>query len=270
MKLNIMKQISLFVPAMLAFLGAYAQQDTTVYFNSKSKTVSRRSEAEMYIHYVKQPSGCFRLEMRKVDGDSLVSEGYCLTPDSMSRNGHFIFYQNGRVSSEGDIINNKEEGEWKYYHKDSHKLWYVENMKKGLNDGKLTSYYENGKLKREEVLKDGVSISGKCYDENGNEITFTPFKTMPAPSFNMVQYLSENVHYPEKARRKGIEGRVKVNFVVNEDGSIDDVEVIQRVGGGCDEEAVRVIKDMTAWKPGIIDDKKVKVRYTQPIRFKLE
>ena len=93
---------------------------------------------------------------------------------------------------------------------------------------------------------------------------------MPKPPYDMGAYLSNNLHYPERARRKNTQGRVIVGFVVNEDGSIYDAKVVRGIGMGCDEEALRVIKTMPAWRPGTQNGKLVKVRYTQPITFKLQ
>jgi TonB family protein len=83
------------------------------------------------------------------------------------------------------------------------------------------------------------------------------------------KYLSENLSYPEMAREKGIEGTVYVVFVVEEDGSIQGVEILRGIGGGCDEEALRVIKNSRDRTPGTQRDQKVNVRMRVPIRFKL-
>jgi TonB family protein len=93
---------------------------------------------------------------------------------------------------------------------------------------------------------------------------------MPVAGYNMMSYISENVHYPDSAIIKNIQGRVLVKFVVNEDGSISDCKVASGIGGGCDEEALRVIKKMPPWKPGRNAGKAIKVYFTQPISFKLE
>lgn len=92
---------------------------------------------------------------------------------------------------------------------------------------------------------------------------------MPKPGFDMNEYLMQNLHYPMAARKKGTEGRVAIQFVVNEDGSISDVKVTRGIGSGCDEEAARVVQNMPNWKPGTVKGKPVKVMYTQPISFKL-
>ena len=92
----------------------------------------------------------------------------------------------------------------------------------------------------------------------------------PGGSAALMKYLSENIKYPEAAKEKEIQGRVFVQFVIEKDGSVTDVGVLRSIGGGCDEEAVRVIKGMPKWKPGIQKGKAVRVHYNIPIVFKLD
>ena len=86
----------------------------------------------------------------------------------------------------------------------------------------------------------------------------------------MMKFVSENVQYPEEAKEKEISGRVLVSFIVEKDGSIADVKVVKGIGGGCDEEAVRVVKAMPKWKPGKDKGKPVRVSYMMPFTFKLQ
>ena len=86
----------------------------------------------------------------------------------------------------------------------------------------------------------------------------------------MFKFISENVKYPQEAKDKNISGRVFVNFVVEKDGSVDDVKVLRSIGGGCDEEAVRVVKSMPKWTPGKQKGKPVRVSYIIPFVFKLD
>ena len=83
------------------------------------------------------------------------------------------------------------------------------------------------------------------------------------------KYVSENIKYPPPALRMGIEGRVFVQFVVNRDGSLSDFEVIKGVGSGCDEEAIRIIKNSPPWSPGKQRGKAVRQRMVLPIFFQL-
>ena len=86
----------------------------------------------------------------------------------------------------------------------------------------------------------------------------------------MMKFVADNVKYPQDARDKEISGRVLVSFVVEKDGSIGDVKVVKGIGGGCDEEAVRVVNAMPNWKPGMDKGKPVRVSYMMPITFKLQ
>jgi protein TonB len=61
-----------------------------------------------------------------------------------------------------------------------------------------------------------------------------------------------------------------VKFVVNEDGDISDAQVLRGIGGGCDQEALRVVKSMPKWKPGKQNGRAVKVYFTLPVTFRLE
>ena len=86
----------------------------------------------------------------------------------------------------------------------------------------------------------------------------------------MMKFVAENINYPQEAKDKEIAGRVFVSFVVEKDGSVDEVKVMRGIGGGCDEEVVRVVKAMPKWKPGKQDGKPVRVNYMMPFNFKLD
>ena len=91
----------------------------------------------------------------------------------------------------------------------------------------------------------------------------------PGGMQSLYEYLSENIRYPVVAMESGIQGRVYVTFVVEKDGSISDVKVLRGIGGGCDEEAVRVIKAMPKWNPGKQRGRAVRVLYNVPVNFTL-
>lgn len=84
------------------------------------------------------------------------------------------------------------------------------------------------------------------------------------------KYLAENIHYPQMAKESGIQGRVFVTFVVERDGRVTDVRVLRGIGGGCDEEAVRVVKNMPKWTPGKQRGKPVRVQFNLPVKFTLQ
>ncbi|MEO9849854.1 MAG: energy transducer TonB [Reichenbachiella sp.] len=95
---------------------------------------------------------------------------------------------------------------------------------------------------------------------------------MPEPLGGMdsfYRYVGKKMKYPNQARRMGIEGRVFVQFVVDKQGRLTEVQAIKGIGGGCDEEAVRVVKNTPQWSPGKQRGRPVKVRMVLPITFRL-
>jgi len=103
---------------------------------------------------------------------------------------------------------------------------------------------------------------------------FTYVEEMPAfPNGGeaaMYGYIQKNIRYPQMAVDANITGKVFVNFVVDQNGNIAEVKVLRGIGGGCDEEAIRVIKSMPKWSPGKQRGKPVRVKYTLPVNFKLQ
>lgn len=85
----------------------------------------------------------------------------------------------------------------------------------------------------------------------------------------MFDFIQKNVNYPESAKKKGIEGRVFVQFVVEKDGSLSSFQVLRGVNDELNDEAIRVLKMMPKWKPGMKDGKPVRVQYTMPFKFQL-
>lgn len=85
----------------------------------------------------------------------------------------------------------------------------------------------------------------------------------------LMKFIAQKMKYPPQARRMGIDGQVYVSFVVDADGKITDAQVIKGIGGGCDQEAVRVIESMPPWKPGKQGGRPVKVRFVLPVKFVL-
>ena len=86
----------------------------------------------------------------------------------------------------------------------------------------------------------------------------------------LYKFLGENIKYPQMAKESGIQGRVFVTFVVERNGSVTDVRVLRGIGGGCDEEAIRVVQSMPTWTPGKQRGKSVRVQYNLPVKFTLQ
>ncbi|MBK7430902.1 MAG: TonB family protein [Bacteroidetes bacterium] len=92
----------------------------------------------------------------------------------------------------------------------------------------------------------------------------------PGGEDKLMEYLGKNIKYPTIAKENNIQGRVYVTFVVDKDGKVKDAKVLRGIGGGCDEEALRVVKNMPEWKPGRQNGRSVLVQYNLPVVFNLK
>ena len=91
----------------------------------------------------------------------------------------------------------------------------------------------------------------------------------PGGTGELMKYLSANVKYPAEASKKGIQGRVIVQFVVEKDGTISKAKVVNNADEQLKEEAIRVVEAMPKWNPGKQNGKEVRVKYTLPVTFRL-
>ena len=86
----------------------------------------------------------------------------------------------------------------------------------------------------------------------------------------MMEYLQKELRYPESAKEKGIQGRVTVQFIIDKEGNVTNSKVTRSVDKDMDAEAIRLVKAMPKWKPGMRKGKAVAVKYTVPVVFRLE
>jgi protein TonB len=92
----------------------------------------------------------------------------------------------------------------------------------------------------------------------------------PGGDGERIKYLRDNINYPKQAAETGIQGTVYVQFIVNSKGNITDAKILRGIGGGCDEEALRVVNAMPQWHPGKQNGKPARVLYNMAINFKLQ
>ncbi|CAN5224779.1 energy transducer TonB [soil metagenome] len=105
-------------------------------------------------------------------------------------------------------------------------------------------------------------------EEQPEEDFFVVVEQMPELIGGLAS-IQENIRYPEMARRAGIEGRVYVQFIVNERGEVEDPRVIRGIGGGADEEALRAVRQ-AQFRPGMQRGRPVRVQYSLPVVFRLQ
>lgn len=144
------------------------------------------------------------------------------------------------------------------------------NMKNTVSIGQLLGRYllvlvltTSFWMCKKEVDPDDSAVVGTVY----TQVDQPPIPQGGQAGLN--DYLQKNLRYPAEAQRAKIQGKVIVGFVVTDVGRIADVQVKQSVGGGCDEEAVRVVKGMPNWTPGQLNGKPVNVQTSLPFSFTL-
>ena len=150
---------------------------------------------------------------------------------------------------------------------------------------------EEQPISQKEAVETKAAISNVTYDKGTDdvaapiattaktEITEEPEKPFviveqmpqfPGGEREMMRFIKNNLRYPSTAIEMGISGVVTVNFVVGKDGRITRIHVIRGIGGGCDEEAVRILEKMPPWSPGRQGGIAVMVTYTVPFKFVLQ
>jgi len=126
-----------------------------------------------------------------------------------------------------------------------------------LKEDSLLLQREITKLNQEE---EDTSVA---VDEKNRNAQFQDGKTA------LLRYIYQNIHYPPAALKQRINGRVVCSFIVNEDGSLSDITLVQGVYVFLDDEVLRVVRSMPVWKPALKDGKPVKIKYVMPVVFKL-
>lgn len=140
----------------------------------------------------------------------------------------------------------------------------------------------NGTGTGEEMIDDPDGTLNGHGSEIGNQITinevvqeetYTYVQQMPVfPGGQeaMYKYIYDRFKYPAIAKENGISGRILIQFVVTKEGAIEDVRIVQGIGGGCDEQAAMVIRDMPKWNPGKHNGKAVNVSFILPLKLVLQ
>lgn len=124
---------------------------------------------------------------------------------------------------------------------------------------------------KEEVKKEEPKVEEKPKEEENKIFEFVEQQaSFPGGPGAMNQWLAQNIRYPAAAQENNIQGRVTVQFVVELNGSISNVVVVRGVDPNLDKEAVRVVKSMPKWTPGMQNGRAVRSKFTLPVNFKLQ
>jgi TonB family protein len=186
----------------------------------------------------------------------IPEKNYVTMKDYWDKDGkQTVFDGNGYCKNEGNKVS--EEGNYK------------NGIKEGLWIGKNKA---NQTIQYSESYEMGAFISGKSFSSNGEEIPYTAVQVQPIVKDGIgafYKYISENFRVSKEASKKGISGKIFLNFIIDEVGAVTDVIIARGLGYGLDEEAIRVLKNYGKWTPGYQRGIAVKVAYSLPVAIKL-
>jgi TonB family protein len=269
----------------------------TIYFDSNWEQTTREN-ARYYrlIDFDTTGKPIFHVKDFYISGNLQMEGKYrSIYPDY--KTGEFIYwYENGRKKLVCNYVNNVLSGryvEWydngnlksERFLKDGiiegvEKLWSPEGTlkkvveyKNGLKHGKFMTFYDNGRPVRKDIFKNDILVKGKCYTSQGKDTAY--FEHLKPPQFSggleeFSKFIADKLIYPEVAKNKNEEGDVIVQFTIDKDGKIINPVIIRKDKEYFNQEAIRVITLSPPWIPAQLDGKKIDIRITMPVRFRLK
>ncbi|MBK7957278.1 MAG: energy transducer TonB [Bacteroidetes bacterium] len=137
-----------------------------------------------------------------------------------------------------------------------------------LQEVKVAAETVKGDDDAEEVINTDLGDKGAVEAPSNEVFTFVEqMPEFPGGEEAMYKFIQNNIKYPPFALENDITGKVYMEFVIDENGEVNDVKCIRDIGGGCGKEADRVIKQLPKWKPGKQNGRAVKVRFSIPVVF---
>jgi TonB family protein len=240
-----MKNLLLLLLIGASWFKTQAQTDT-LYQDANRKPTSK--DNALYTLILTKKDDLTQCLKYKYDTLLLSDIYYSIYADNIKHGPCIIYYSDGKIKQN---------------------LHYKQNKLHGI----IETYHENGIVKRQDTFENGMSKNGRCFTATGADTAYYPF-FISASHIGGLEALyaeiAQKVIYPKEARRKEIEGRVTVQFVVNTDGKLEDIEILKGVHPLLDEEALRVTKLFNKWAPAYEDGNLVKVRYALPFNFNLK
>lgn len=183
------------------------------------------------------------------------------------------WYKNGQLAHKVDFTDGKKDGPDTQWFEDG-RISHLSHYRAGKKEGEAFDYYQNSQVKRQEMFTNDVLVTGKCFTKAGADTVYFPHFEQPVfrggePA--LVQFMIRNMRYPKVARKRGIEGLVLVQFVVNKTGEVTDLKLVRKVSPELDAESLRVVQLMSGkFQPARIEGEPCSFRYTLPVRFGLQ
>jgi TonB family protein len=220
----------------------------TIFYNYNGKVARFAGEA----------STCKIIKKDSLDAEKVCVKEYAMSGVLISETNYYPYKQR------------KLNGISRKYYPTGFIQWEA-NYKGGKLNGFVKCYWKNAVVKRDDIYEEDKLVTGKCFTKTGADTTYFPFKRnaeFPGGINKLYEYLENSVIYPSDAERANKQGEVVVSFLVDYDGTISEIAIKTRVYPSLDQEALRVVKNMPKWIPGMVDDEVIRSRTNLPIVFK--
>lgn len=239
----------LFVISLLLASSFITNAQDTLWVNKMGTIVSVKDSASSFIINYKDPQDTQRVKSVYHDMKGAVTGEYSYYPYSPKRvlNGTAKRYTDGRLTEEKN---------------------YVDDQLNGV----LTTFWESGVVKRKDVYEKGKMLKGQCFSSTGADTTWFEYEkaaSFPGGVDSMRKFIVRKFEYPVEARRLGLQGTAKVQFIVNKEGAIEEPTVINKVDPILAKAAIELVKKMPKWSPAIMDGNIVKMYFVLPIVFRM-
>lgn len=248
--------------------------------------------------YAQQPATAApdkKIEYRGLNQEKLPSEAGAVRRietsfrDSVSGGVREYYLPSGKLRSYVFYANLRKRfrhGTATYFY-ESGQLQRKENYVAGNMEGERVTYYPDGTLKRRDHIVPGQPITGECFGPDGKPVAYYPFETMPVYSQGdgskqaVVHDVMTNTRYPQDALRQRVYGIVKIRFIVDKEGKVQDVYP-EKVPEGAvppnlmdayqqlQEAALVAVRKLKPFTPGKQDGEPVAVSYTVPLTFRIK
>ena len=253
-----MKGIIISLLIATGFCQTIAAQDT-VYINKKYEWVDNKADAVEY-GVISHEGKNTLVAFYTLDGRAKGVGSYSVyKAKKRIKNGKSTYLYPNRKDSLVCIMakNLLERQSISYYPNGQEHI--ISTYKRGMLNGQLIQYYENGALKRKEEYADSKSLGGHLYDIDGKELSYVPYLVLPEFKGGMdalINIIFQKVRIPLDAFEDKKSGKVAIRIMINKEGTVSNIEVVDSVSPSLDAEAVRVVTDIAKhykWIPGSED-----------------
>ncbi|MDU0371401.1 TonB family protein [Hymenobacter endophyticus] len=264
---------ALWVIVLILLLGqpAGAQLLTRTYYTATGRTTANPDSAAYYTVVQRQGAGG-SITTYKPGGQRLHQEQY-----SQLRSG-----QRQGFSTEWNPTTGRRVARYPYQRGKLHgvaQAWYPGGQRRwqltyqqGQRQGSLRAWYPNGRALRTETYRAGLRTAGRCFTRAGRDTAWFAFER-PAQFVGGDQalhtWLTRNLRYPAIDSRNQVEGNVRVRFVVDKRGRVQNPEIVKGISSSTDAEVLRLLSIMPAWQPAVVAGRAVAVPYELPVEFRI-